>query len=218
MSLNRNFSAPVRVVANQSGDDLRFLAAHDSDPFNRWQALQSLATRLLVDNVAAIRSGGAARSDDGLLDALAAILADTSLEPAFVSLALTLPSEADIAREIARDVDPDAIFTARTALREAAGQHLAAALQDRYRALTDAGPYRPDAAGAGRRALRNTCLDLMVAARGAGRDRARRAAISRRRQHDRSHGRAHDAVAAATCPNAPRRSTISTSATRTTRW
>ena len=168
MSLNRNFSAPVRVVANLTGDDLRFLAAHDSDPFNRWQAMQSLATRLLVDNVAAIRSGGATRRDDGLLEALAAILDDTSLEPAFVSLALTLPSEADIAREIARDVDPDAIFVARSALRDAAGQHLATALQDRYRALTDAGPYRPDAAGAGRRALHNTCLDLMVAARAPG--------------------------------------------------
>jgi aminopeptidase N len=165
MSINRNFSAPVRVVANLSGGDLRFLAAHDSDPFNRWQAVQSLATRLLVDNVATIRSGGAARRDDGLLDALAAILADPAREPAFVSLALTLPSEADIAREIARDVDPDAIFSARSALRAAAGQHLAAALQDRYRLLNDASPYRPDAAGAGRRALRNTCLDLVVAAR-----------------------------------------------------
>jgi len=164
MSLNRNFSAPVRVVANQSGDDLRFLAAHDSDPFNRWQALQSLATRLLVDNVAAIRSGAATRSDQGLLAALAAILDEAALEPAFVSLALTLPSEADIAREIARDVDPDAIFAARNALREAVGKHLAAALQHRYRALADRGPYRPDAAGAGRRALRNTCLDLLVAA------------------------------------------------------
>ncbi len=163
MSLNRNFSAPVRVVANLSGDDLRFLAAHDSDPFNRWQAVQSLATRLLVDNVAAIRSGAAPRGDEGLLGALSAILDNAALEPAFVSLALTLPSEADIAREIARDVDPDAIFKTRTALREAVGRHLAAALQDRYRALTG-GAYRPDAAGAGRRALRNTCLDLMVAA------------------------------------------------------
>jgi aminopeptidase N len=165
MSLNRNFSAPVRVVANQSGEDLRFLAAHDSDPFNRWQALQSLATRLLVDNVAAIRSGAKPRKDDGLLDALAAILDDKSLEPAFVSLALTLPGEADIAREIARDVDPDAIYLARTAVREAAGKRLAAALGDRYRKLTDNAHYRPDAAGAGRRALRNTCLDLMVTAR-----------------------------------------------------
>jgi aminopeptidase N len=168
MSLNRNFSAPVRIVANQAGDDLRFLAARDSDPFNRWQAIQSLATRLLVDNVAAIRSGGATRGDDGLLEALAAIVAERSLEPAFVSLALTLPSEADIAREIARDVDPDAIFTARSALRDAVGQHLAAALQDNYRTVTDASPYRPDSIGAGRRALRNTCLDLMVAARARG--------------------------------------------------
>jgi aminopeptidase N len=155
----------VRVVANLSGDDLRFLAAHDSDPFNRWQAMQSIATRLLVDNVAAIRSAGTPRRDEGLLDALAAILADPSLEPAFVSLALTLPSEADVAREIARDVDPDAIFMARSALRELVGQYLASALQDRYRALHDTSPYKPDAASVGRRALRNTCLDLMVAGR-----------------------------------------------------
>jgi aminopeptidase N len=164
MSLNRNFSAPVRMVANLSGDELRFLAAHDSDPFNRWQALQSLATRLLIDNVAAIRSGNTLRRDGGLLAALGAILGNASLEPAFVSLALTLPSEADIAREIARDVDPDAIFAARAALREAVGRRLAADLDARYRALTDDGPYRPDAASMGRRALRNTCLDLMAAA------------------------------------------------------
>jgi aminopeptidase N len=168
MSLNRNFSAPVRVVANLSGDELRFLAAHDSDPFNRWQALQSLATDLLVHNVAAIRSGSAPRSDAGLLDALGAILGDAALEPAFTSLALTLPSEADIAREIARDVDPDAIFAARSALRQALGRHLASALHERYRALIQPGAYRPDAAGAGRRALRNACLDLQVAAREPG--------------------------------------------------
>jgi len=37
-------------------------------------------------------------------------------------------------------------------------------LSDRYRGMSDSGPYRPDAAGAGRRALRNVCLDLLVAA------------------------------------------------------
>ena len=59
--------------------------------------------------------------DEGLLDALAAILADKALEPAFVAEALSPPSEADIAREIGRDVDPDAIFRARTALRALIG-------------------------------------------------------------------------------------------------
>ena len=163
-SLNRGFAAPIRLVANLSGDDLQFLAAHDTDPFNRWQAVQTLATRLLVENAKALREGKAARRDAGLMDALAAILADRALAPDFAALALTAPSETDIAREIGQDVDPDAIFAARHHLRAAAGKHLGAALADRYRQLTATEPYRPDAEGTGRRALRNVCLDLLVAA------------------------------------------------------
>ena len=162
-SLNRGFSAPIKLVANLSADDLRFLAAHDVDPFNRWQALQTLATRLLLDNVANLRAAKPARRDSGLLDALGAVLGDSTLEPAFIALALTLPGESDLAREIGRDVDPDAIFAARSALRSAVGDHLAGALFDHYRRLSESRPYTPDAAGAGRRALRNVCLDLLVA-------------------------------------------------------
>ena len=162
-SLNRGFSAPIKLVANLSADDLRFLAAHDVDPFNRWQALQTLATRLLLDNVANLRAGKPARRDSGLLDALGAVLGDGTLEPAFIALALTLPGESDLAREIGRDVDPDAIFAARSALRAVVGDHLAGALFDHYRRLSESRPYTPDAAGAGRRALRNVCLDLLVA-------------------------------------------------------
>jgi aminopeptidase N len=162
-SLNRGFSAPIKLVANLSADDLRFLAAHDVDPFNRWQALQTLATRLLLDNVARLRAGKPARQDRGLLDALGAVLDDGTLEPAFIALALTLPGESDLAREIGRDVDPDAIFAARAALRAVVGDHLAGPLFDHYRRLSESRPYTPDAAGAGRRALRNVCLDLLVA-------------------------------------------------------
>jgi aminopeptidase N len=164
-SLNRGFSAPIKLVVNLSADALGFLAARDGDPFNRWQAVQTLATRLLVDNVARYRAGAALRNDAGLLDALAAILRDGKLEPAFVALVLTLPGEADVAREIGRDVDPDAIFAARSALRRTVGEHLAAPLLDVYRRLSESGPYQPDAAGAGRRSLRNTCLDLLAATR-----------------------------------------------------
>jgi aminopeptidase N len=165
LSLNRGFSAPIRLVANLSADDLRFLAAHDSDAFNRWQAVQTLANRLLVDNSAALRANRTMREDAGLLDAFHSILTDGALEPAFIALMLTLPSEADIAREIGHDVDPDAVFASRSTLRAAVGAHLAAALLDHYGGLSETGPYRPDAASAGRRALRNTCLDLMVATR-----------------------------------------------------
>jgi aminopeptidase N len=164
LSLNRGFSAPIKVTASLTPDDLKFLAAHDSDPFNRWQAVQSLANALLTENVATIRSGGAPRDDEGLLTALAALLNDSELEPAYVALMLTMPSEADIARDIGRDVDPDAIFAARTRLRAAIGSRLGPALRETYRRLQDDGAYSPDAASAGRRALKNVCLDLLAAA------------------------------------------------------
>jgi aminopeptidase N len=163
LSTNRNFSAPIRLSANLGADDLRLMAARDSDPFNRWQAVQTLASALLVGNVARLRAGQDPEVDEGLLNALDAILADKTLEPAFIAETLSPPSEADIAREIGRDVDPDAIFRARAGLRALIGLHLNAALTSTYQGLADTGPYSPDAVSAGRRLLKNGCLDLLAA-------------------------------------------------------
>jgi len=161
LSLNRGFAAPIKVSANAGADDLKFLAAHDSDPFNRWQAVQSLATGPLI--AAATGRAGKAQADRGLIDALAAILADQTLEPAYVAQALSLPSESDIARDIGRDVDPDAVFDARKALRVKTAGALHDALAAMHRRMSNNAPYSPDAASAGRRALKNACLDLLAA-------------------------------------------------------
>ena len=163
-SINRGFSAPIKLSVPIEPDDLRFLAAHDGDPFNRWQAVQTLAMSLLTANAAVLRQGGAARDDDGLMAALGAILDDDKLEPAFVALNLAPPSEADIAREIGRDVDPDAVFAARRALRAAIGRKHTAALARTYDRMISRGPYSPDPQSAGRRALKNACLDLLATA------------------------------------------------------
>jgi aminopeptidase N len=164
LSINRGFSAPIKLVTDLGGADLAFLAAHDSDAFNRWQALQTTAMRLLIENVAALPTGKPPRNGERLIAALAAILEDARLEPAFVALALVPPGDGDIAREIGRDIDPDAIFGARKALRAAIGDKLGPALAKAYDGMTVPGPYSPDAAGAGRRALRNAALDLLAAA------------------------------------------------------
>ena len=162
LSINRAFSAPIRLVTNLSAADLQHLAAHDSDPFNRWQALQTFALRILIANVTALRAGKNTNSDNGLMDALAAILADKTLEPAFVAQALTPPSEADIAREIGSDVDPDAIFAARGHLRRKISECLGAELLALYERFAVREPYSPDSVSAGRRALKNVCLDLLA--------------------------------------------------------
>ncbi len=164
-SLNRGFSAPIKLSLPIEPGDLRFLAAQDSDSFNRWQAVQTLAMSLLTANVAALRQNTAPRTDDGLTAALGANLADPNLEPAFIALTLNPPSESDIAREIGRDVDPGAIFVARKHLRATIGEQLGAALADSYERMIVTSPYSPDAASAGKRALKNVCLDLLAATR-----------------------------------------------------
>jgi aminopeptidase N len=180
-SVNRNFSAPIKLSLPLDPRELHFLAAHDADPFNRWQAVQTLAMTLLTGNVGALRDGAAVRSDENLVAALGGILGDGKLEPAFIALTLTPPSEADIAREIGSDVDPDAIHRARQALRAAIGEQLRPALTDVYHRLAAPVPYRPDAAGAGRRALKNLCLDFLAAN---GDDRAIGLALSQYQSAD----------------------------------
>ncbi len=137
------------------------LSRHDPDNFNRWQALQSLVTRVLLRSVKAIRAGKAPERNAGLIAAFGALIDDARggrIDPAFAALALTLPTEADIAREIGEDVDPDAIYAARKALRGALGRKHGDALADLHDWLADPRPFSPDAESAGRRALRNVAL------------------------------------------------------------
>ena len=166
LSFLRGFSAPVRVDDDLGEDDLVTLLAHDRDPFNRWQALQTLATRLLLRCVAAIRSGRSLTPEAAFVDAYGSVVADAlsgRIDPAFAAQALVLPSEADIAREMAVDVDPDAIYRARENLRGALGRAHAADLIALHEAMADATPFSPDAASAGRRALRNGALAMFAA-------------------------------------------------------
>jgi aminopeptidase N len=134
---------------------------HDTDPFNRWQAGQSLATRLLVRlSQTAEPDGG---ESEGLAGALLAFLQENAeADPAFAAQVLALPSEAEIAGEIGADVDPDAIHRARKAVRAHVGRVLAGELARLREALASSAPYSPDAGSAGRRSLRNMALELIA--------------------------------------------------------
>ena len=55
-SLLRSFSAPVKLKGVPL-DRLKFLAVHDTEPFARWEAGQQVATRLLLEQIAADQRG-----------------------------------------------------------------------------------------------------------------------------------------------------------------
>jgi aminopeptidase N len=160
-SLARNFSAPVTVKHDYDERSLTHLMAHDSDPFNRWEAGQRLATRLMLRGVEALRNGRDFSVPESFVDAFRDVLALAGRDPAFAAEALSLPSEIFLAEQM-DVVDPDAIHGARTRVARTLGELLPDELLAGYHANAVGGDYSPDAASAGKRALRNVCLSYLM--------------------------------------------------------
>ncbi|MFA6971714.1 MAG: aminopeptidase N [Gallionella sp.] len=162
-SLLHDFSAPVMLDFAYSDADLAHLLAHDSDPFNRWEAGQRLAGRLIVSATATIISGGIPSWPVSFARACARVLIDSVDDPAFAAEALSLPSEATLAEQL-EVVDPDALHAARNGLRRFIADQLSSELQACYEQLAAKGSYSPDSQSAGRRSLRNLCLGYLCEA------------------------------------------------------
>jgi aminopeptidase N len=164
-SLLRGFSAPVHLDFDQPDAELAHLMAHDSDAFNRWEAGQRLATRVLLAGID-VAGTGTGWIPEAYVAAVARVLDDGLIgDPALAAEALVLPAEQVLAEEMAgrgRTIDPEAIHAARLALR----RHLATELRDRFEAvwlaLAPAEDYAPEGAQVGRRALRNLCLAYLA--------------------------------------------------------
>jgi aminopeptidase N len=160
-SLARDFSAPAIVKYGYTEAELTHLMAHDSDPFNRWDAGQRLAHGIIQRGIEAVRSGARPSVPQAFLDAAARILGDASRDPAFAAEALALPSESTIAEQM-EVVDPEAIHAVRNVLKRSLARAFRKELLEAYRAHHVPGPYSPDAAPAGKRALRNASLALLM--------------------------------------------------------
>ena len=162
-SLLRGFSAPVNITLEQSDADLQLLIAHDTDSYNRWQAAQDYATRILVAATSAFRSAQNPAKPADYIEALRKVITDRALETAYRAQILSFPGESEIARIIGNDVDPSAIFKACTWLMRTLGATLGEDLARLYTTLEIRAPYAPEKSQIGARALRTTCLSLLSA-------------------------------------------------------
>ena len=159
-SLLRGFSAPVILDHETSFSDRALLLAHDTDPFNRWEAGRSLTRKtvlaLLTD---------ATPPAPAWLDALATTAANDTLDPAFRALVLSLPGQDDIAQAAVDSglvPDPSAIHAALKSVGAAVGAHCRDLFETLYSQLDTAAEYSPDADQAGKRALRNVALKRLT--------------------------------------------------------
>ena len=160
-SLLRGFSAPVILEYPFDDVALTHLMAHDSDAFNRWEAGQRLALGLLLRGVEAHAAGTSFTVPQSYIDAFGRVLANAGADPAFAAEALSLPSESYVGEQMAV-VDPDAIHAVTLQAMRTLAAALRTRLLDTYHAMAVPGSYSPDAAPAGRRALRNLCLGYLM--------------------------------------------------------
>ena len=158
LSLNRGFSAPVSIAADTSRADLSFLAAHDDDPFARYEALQQLT----VQHLLAVIGGDADRAGTAAIaEALGNVIADPALDDLMRGELMILPGEAYLAEQFAA-ADPGAIRAAREALKA----QLGASLQDQLVALharASAVPYDLSSPAKGARKIKTQALALLAA-------------------------------------------------------
>ena len=158
-SILRDFSAPV--ILEQDIDKTRraFLLAHDTDPFNRWEAGRMLARESLLESI----TTGAA-PDAAYLEGLGAVLRDDTLDAAYRALMLGQPTQSELAgllHEAGITPDPEAIHTASEDLRNAKAATFGDLLPVLYQDNQIDGPYSPDADGSGKRSLANAALSLI---------------------------------------------------------
>ncbi|MCC5983771.1 MAG: aminopeptidase N [Rhodobacteraceae bacterium] len=169
-SLLRGASAPVIVEHALDAETRAHLLAHDTDPVARWEAGHDLARDILhamiLEN---------ARPGPEYLAALDRLLRDETLDPAFRAFALGLPGQEELAQslfEAGHTPDPAAIRAARERLTQAMAETLAQPLAAVFDAMDTPGPYSPEAAAAGRRALRLRALSLLSRLDGGAKARA----------------------------------------------
>jgi len=164
VSALRGFSAPAILTVEEPEHHAFARFRGDADPFNRWEAAQAVAKRLIL---APHDAPAAAR----FAEALHAALDDDRLDAAFKALMLGLPTESDLAQVQSSNgiaIDPAFIHARRSAFKAEVSRQLLSVLRDAYDALPVPAQFSPDPNFAGLRALRNALLDLMLAGHHSG--------------------------------------------------
>jgi aminopeptidase N len=162
-SLLRGFSAPVILELTEDDARLAFRMAHDTDAFNRWDAAQRYAERIVLTLARDAQAGRALAVPGAFIEAFRALLLNDALDPAFRAQAAALPSEGYLLERM-EPADPGPLRVALMHLT----RELGAVLADDWLALCSGlevqGPYRYQPADAGRRALCNLALRYLAAA------------------------------------------------------
>ncbi len=158
-SVLRGFSAPVILEMEEEDARLAFRMAHDADPFNRWDAAQRYAERVVLE----LAAGRIEELPQAFVAAFRALLVNADLDPAFRAQAATLPTEVYLLERMS-PADPAALRAALMQTQASLGRLLVADWLHLAETMQPDGDYRYHPVDAGRRALVNLALRYLTAA------------------------------------------------------
>jgi aminopeptidase N len=159
LSLNRGFKAPVKIDYNYSFEDLAFLFAHDSDDFNRYNAMQELSKWLIKQLVEQKQQGGALEIPSIYDEAFAGLLS-SSISDAIKSYCMELPAVSFLKLEYNPIPFKDLI-----AVTKFIKKHLASKFTSQLKAIYQQcqnDKFALDANSIGQRMLKNRALSYLA--------------------------------------------------------
>ncbi len=164
LSINRHFSAPIKLNVDYSKEELSFLMNRDTDPFNRWESGQNLAIKIFHDLLSKDQNCEELLLDSFYSKAIGDIFSQglvNGFDGAFINGLVTLPSEAYL-NDMLSIPDYDRVHKVREfILRTLAADHKDLLLQ-LYRQLDVDKEYTLDSAAIGRRSLKNKVLAYLA--------------------------------------------------------
>jgi aminopeptidase N len=99
LSINREFSAPVKLVQTINGQDLLSLIKFDSDAFNRREACMKMLLEETRRLISCYKNKTSMKTNPDVIEALGYVLNDSKIDAQMKALMLSLPSNLVIAQE-----------------------------------------------------------------------------------------------------------------------
>mmetsp|Transcript_2511 Transcript_2511/g.5221 ORF Transcript_2511/g.5221 Transcript_2511/m.5221 type:complete len:549 (-) Transcript_2511:203-1849(-) len=173
-SMLRGFSAPVKLIKSSANNDSAslekdwaFLAASDTDGFNRWEAGQKLYSSLIFQAMEG--EIGDSATLNYVYEAFGRTLALDSDDYSIMAYSLILPSESTLAEDM-KVIDPIALHKARGDVKKSIARKFQSEIRSKYDQLTAAmensnngEDIKLDATSIGQRRLRNVLLEYLCA-------------------------------------------------------
>lgn len=159
LSILRDFSAPVKLQWNPQLEDLYFLAAKDSDSFNRREILQKLALDLLEKNY--LVNSFEATIPEGFFDIFESALLDSSLKPAYQAQLIQMPSAQRLALQL-KSIDGQKLGQTIDAFERSLAIRFESSLLQVYEKFHPLNPTSQNSSDFGPRALKNNALKYLA--------------------------------------------------------